>query len=88
MPLDDLEEERRPVLDGPGEDLEEVALLVAVGLDPELLEGLDRDADVADSIGQGRVVLVRKAEELDAVLPQPANRSDDVLRPERDVLGA
>src|SRR4029450_5820797 len=32
--LDDLEEERRAVLDGPGEDLEEVALLVAVGLDP------------------------------------------------------
>jgi hypothetical protein len=31
--LDDLEEERRPVLDRPGEDLEEVALLVAVGLD-------------------------------------------------------
>ena len=36
--LDDLEEERRAVLDRAGEDLEEVALLVAVGLDAELLE--------------------------------------------------
>jgi hypothetical protein len=32
--LDDLEEERGPILDGLGEDLEQVALLVAVGLDP------------------------------------------------------
>jgi hypothetical protein len=35
--LDDLEEERRPILDRSGEDLEEVALLIAIGLDAELL---------------------------------------------------
>src|SRR4029079_15780190 len=86
VPLDDLEEERRAVLDGPGEDLEEVALLVAVGLDAQLLEGRNRDADVADAVGQRRVVLVRQAEELDAVLAQLADRRDDVLRPEGDVL--
>src|SRR5688500_8355078 len=86
--LDDLEEERRAVLHGPREDLEEVALLVPVGLDPELLEGLHRDADVADAVGEGRVVLVRKAEELDAVLAQLADRRDDVIGAERDVLAA
>src|SRR5437867_813630 len=59
VPLDDLEEEGRPVLDRPGEDLEEVALLVAVGLDAELLERLDRDADVADAIGERLVVGMR-----------------------------
>ena len=36
--LDDLEEERRPILHRAGEDLEEIALLVAIGLDAELLE--------------------------------------------------
>ncbi len=35
--LDDLEEEGRPILHGTGEDLEQVALLVAIGLDAELL---------------------------------------------------
>src|SRR5919197_6613357 len=66
--LDDLEEESRPILDGSGEDLEEVALLVAVGLDAKLLERIDRHADVTDAVGQRRVVLMREAEELDAVL--------------------
>ena len=45
---------------GPGEDLEEVALLVAVGLDAELLERVDRHPDVADAVGQRGVVLVRQ----------------------------
>ena len=88
MALDDLEEERRAVLDRAGEDLEEVALLVAVGLDAELLERVDRDADVADAVGQARVVLVRQAEELDAVVAQPPDGPDDVLGPQRDVLAA
>src|SRR6185312_11970497 len=34
--LDDLEEERRPVLDGLGEDLEEVPFIVAIDEDPQL----------------------------------------------------
>src|SRR5262249_45668822 len=86
--LDDLEEERRPVLDRPGEDLEEVALLVAVGLDAELLQRLDRDADVADPIDKLLVVGVGHAEELDAEAAQRPDRPDDVLGPQRDVLGA
>ena len=73
---------------GPREDLEEVALLVAVGLDAELLERVDRHADVPDAIRQRRVVLVRQAQELDAVLAQLADRADDVLGAQRDVLAA
>ena len=88
VPLDDLEEERRAVLDGPGEDLEEVALLVPVGLDAELLERVDRDPDVADAVGQRGVVLVRQPEELDAVVAELADGRDDVLGPQRDVLAA
>src|SRR5688572_28858012 len=52
MALDDLEEEGRPVLHRLGEDLEEVALLVAIGLDAKLLERVDRHAYVPDPIGQ------------------------------------
>jgi hypothetical protein len=52
--LDDLEEERRAVLERAGEDLEEVALLVAVGLDPERLERRHRHADVAEAQDDGK----------------------------------
>ena len=76
---------------GPGparEDLEEVALLVTVGLDAELLEDVDRHADVADAVGQRRVVLVRQTEELHPVVAEAAHGPDDVLGPDRDVLAA
>src|SRR5689334_23144283 len=86
--LDDLEEEGGAVLDRPREDLEQIALLVTVGLDTELLERIDRDADVADAVGQCRVVLVRQAEELDTVLPELPDGRHDVLGAQRDVLAA
>src|SRR3954471_19908878 len=86
--LDDLEEEGRPVLDGPREDLKKVALLVPVGLHAEVFQHVHWDADVTHAVGERRVVLVRHPEELDAVLAQLPHRSDDVLRPQRDVLTA
>ena len=43
-------------------------------------------ADVADAIGQRRVVLVRQAQELDAVVAQRPDRAHDVLGAQRDVL--
>src|SRR4029079_18494662 len=86
MALDDLEEECRPVLDRAGEDLEEVALLVSIGLDAEFLERVDRDPDVADALAELLVVRVGHSEELDAEAPQRSNRPDDVLGPEGDVL--
>src|SRR3954454_5117304 len=88
VPFDDLEEERRAVLDRPGEDLEEVALLVPVGLDPQLLERVDRDADVADAVGELLVVGMGHPEELDAEAAARPDRRHDVVRSEGDVLGA
>src|SRR6185436_17100616 len=72
--LDDLEEERRPVLDGAGEDLEEVALVVAVDQDAQLLDLVHRLADLADALGQVLVVVLRHAEELHAVGAQLGQR--------------
>src|SRR5688500_14566857 len=86
--LDDLEEEGRPILDRAGEDLQEIALLVPVGFDAELLEHLDRHADVPDPVRELLVVGVRHPEELDAALAERAHRADDVLGAQRDVLGA
>src|SRR4051812_48686908 len=88
VPFDDLEEERRAVLDRPGEDLEEVALLVPVGLDPQLLERIDRDADVADAVGELLVVGMGHPQELDAEAAERPDRRHDVVRSEGDVLRA
>src|SRR3989304_4599793 len=60
VPVDDFEEEGRAILHRLGEDLEEIALLVAVGLDAELLEGVHGHASVADPFGLRGVVLVRQ----------------------------
>src|SRR6185436_7631367 len=61
--LDDLEEQRRPVLDGSGEDLEQVALVVAIHQDAELADLLHGLPDLADPFRQVLVVVLRDAEE-------------------------
>src|SRR5471030_3066674 len=50
MTLDHLEEHGGAVADGPREDLQEVAVLVAVDQDAPLLQLLDRSAHVADAL--------------------------------------
>src|SRR4051794_37238100 len=67
--LDQLEEDRGPVTDGLGEDLQQVAVLVAVDQDPAPLQLLDRCPDVADPRPQLgiAVVGVRRREELHAL---------------------
>src|SRR6478672_417275 len=47
--LDELEEHGGPVAEGLGEDLQEVAVLVAVDEDAALLQLLDRDAHLTDA---------------------------------------
>ena len=54
---------------------------------PSSSSSVDRHADIADPVGQRLVVGVRHAEELDAALAQGAHGADDVLGPQRDVLG-
>src|SRR5689334_5396026 len=72
VPLDDLEEDRGPVAERLGEDLQEVAVLVAVDEDLALLELLDRCAHLADPGAQLVVLVVGVGgvEELDTVGPQ------------------
>ena len=76
VPLDQLEEDRRPVADRLGEDLQQVAVLVAVDQDAALLQLLDRHPDVADAGPQLGVLVVgvRRGEELDAVRAQGVDR--------------
>src|SRR3954447_17317600 len=57
--LDHLEEERRAVLRGLGEDLEEVAVVVAVGEDPQPPQVVPRLVDLADAVGRLLVVRLR-----------------------------
>src|SRR5687767_1984157 len=56
--LDDLEEHGGAVADGLGEDLQQVAVLVAVDEDPELLQLGPRKIEVAEP-GAGVVVVGR-----------------------------
>src|SRR6266699_2458916 len=59
VPLDQLEEHRRPVLHGPGEDLEQVAVLVAVGEYAQVAKDVDGHPGVADPLAKRVVVAVR-----------------------------
>src|SRR5689334_7463785 len=90
MPLDQLEEHRRPVLDRLGEDLQQVPVFVAVDQDLPGLEFLDRHADRADAGAQFRVLVVGVGgvEELDAGRPHLVDRAQDVVGGQGDVLGA
>src|SRR6478609_8648156 len=90
VPLDELEEDRRAVAERLGEDLQQVAVLVAVDEDLALLQLLDRYADVADALAElgVLVVAVGGVEELDAVGTQGVDRAEDVVRRDGEVLGA
>src|SRR3954466_12009267 len=76
--LDHLEEDRRAVADRLGEDLQQVALVVAVDEDAEPLEVLERFRDLADAAGRVVVVGLRRVEELDAPRLELLDALDDV----------
>src|SRR5919106_6360321 len=61
--LDDLEEDRGPVADRLREDLEQVALVVAVDQDAEPAQVVDPLVDLADPLGHVVVVLLGDGEE-------------------------
>src|SRR6476469_2167493 len=67
--LDQLEEDGGPVTGRLGEDLQQVAVLVAVDQDAALLQLLDRRAHGADARAQLGVLVVgvRRRQELDAL---------------------
>jgi hypothetical protein len=86
--LDHLEEEGGPVLCGLAEDLEEVAVLVAVGEDPQPSQVRPVFADLADAVGDVLVVRVGRREEDDSLVLQRLDGANDVLRLQRNVLDA
>src|SRR3954447_3990580 len=86
--LDDLEEHRGPVADGLREDLEHVALVVAVDEDAEAPQVVERLLDLADALGDVVVIDLWDREELDAALAELGDRADDVARGDGDVLRA
>src|SRR5918996_3099235 len=88
VPLDDLEEYGRTVSDRLREDLQQVALVVAVDEDAEPLQVLDVLVDLPDARRHLVVVLTGDREELDTALPQGGYASHDVPGGERDVLRA
>src|SRR5262249_5316952 len=86
--LDDLEEDRRPVSDALGEDLEEVALRVAVDEDAELGEALPRQLVSERAHATASLVVVRRrhVEEANTPIAQRTDTGDDVISSQRDVL--
>ena len=90
VPLDDLYEDGGSVLHGLGEDLQQVAVVVVVDENPQLLEGvdvlLDLDLGVLEPLAQLAVVGVGDVEELSASVPEVLDALDDVVRPQSDVL--
>jgi hypothetical protein len=52
VPLDQLEEHRRPVLHGLGENLQQVAVLVPVRQDPQCPELVDMDPGISDPLAE------------------------------------
>ena len=88
MTLDHLEEECRAVLCGLREDLQQVAVVVAIRQDAQPPQVLVRLVDLADAVADVLVVGLRRVEEEDAALLQRLDRLHDVVRRERDVLDA
>src|SRR5271157_4656932 len=62
-PLNDLEEESRPVLDRLGENLEQIALIIAINQDTQFGQFAQVFPDCADPFGQHLVVGRRYLEE-------------------------
>src|SRR5262245_2762766 len=78
--LDDLEEHRRTVADRLREDLQHVALVVAVDEDAEAPQVLELLLDLADPLRHVLVVRVRHVEELDPALAHLCERAHRVAR--------
>ena len=72
MPLDQLEEHRRPVLDRLGEDLQQVAVFIPVGQDAQLPQFIGGDPGLARPVAQRVVVTGGRVQEVD----KPAARMD------------
>src|SRR5438445_4431835 len=65
LALDDLKEQRGPVLDGLREDLQHIALIVAIHQNAEVFQGFDRFVDPTHPLDQIPVISVGHSEKFD-----------------------
>src|SRR5262249_30532423 len=86
--LDHLEEQGRAVLDRLGEDLQKVALVVAVHEDSQLGQVVQVLVDLADAGRQHVVVVLRHPQERHVVRPHRPDGLNDVPGRHGDVLDA
>src|SRR5436309_9217604 len=86
--LNHLEEDGGAIGHRLAEDLQQVTVLVLVDEDAELLQLVPRKVEVAEPISYVHVVRVGNAEKADAARSQCAERLDDVVSAQRDVLHA
>src|SRR5436309_12717353 len=86
--FDHLEEERRPVLRGLREDLQQVSLLIAIGEDAQPAEVVPVLADLTYPLLDVDVIRIWCVEEADASFLQRLDASHDVLAQQRDVLNS
>ena len=88
MPLDQFEENRRPVLHRFGEHLQQVAVLVAVGENTYFTQDRNRYPGVAYPLAQRVVVRGGGVQELHSAVSHRRDSADDVAGRQRDVLYA
>jgi putative peptidoglycan lipid II flippase len=88
VPLDQLEEHRRPVFHRLGEDLQQVAVLVPVGQDAQLAQLVQRHPRLADPRPELVVVAARGGQELHPGRGHGPHAGHDVVGGQRQVLHA
>src|SRR5688500_13123505 len=88
LPLDDLVEQRRPVLHRFREDLQQVSIRIAIDENSELLENVDRLVDPADAPLELAIIARGNAEKLHSAIPKRRDRMNDVVGREGEMLNA
>src|SRR5262249_39058044 len=86
MALDDLEEQRRTILNGLGEDLEHVTFVVPVNQDAQVGQHLNVLVDLPHPVRKQLIVSVGNSQERDIVRPHGPYCLHDVVCGHRDVL--
>src|SRR5207302_4209128 len=77
FPLDDLEEQRRAVGDGAGEDLQQIAVVVSIDEDAQVAKAVQVLVDALGALPDRVVVRIGRVEELDATVPHGGHGADD-----------
>src|SRR5688572_3952011 len=86
MPLDDLEEHRRAIFNGFGEDLQQISFFVAIYQDTQFGQLIDWLVDLAYTFLKHVIVGRGYAQELDPVIAQLAYRVDNASGGHGDML--